>query len=64
MSLSSLSGCDTRVPTISIAEIHLDKDMFIYTAGLSCSWHENMETYLRTVEWERFGYLEQLSTDM
>ena len=64
MSLSSLFGCDTREPTISIAVIQLDKDMFIYTTGLPCSWHENMETYLRTVEWERFVYLEQLSTDM
>ena len=48
LSLSSLSFCDTRVPTISIAEVQLDRDMFIYTPGLSCSWHEDMEAYLWT----------------
>jgi len=48
LSLSSLSGCDTKVPTISIAEVQLGRDMFIYTPGLSCSWHEDLETYLCT----------------
>jgi len=48
LSLSSLSGCDTKVPTISIAEAQLDRDMFIYTPGLSCTWHEDLETYLCT----------------
>eukprot|EP00092_Neocalanus_flemingeri_P036322 GFUD01039544.1.p1 GENE.GFUD01039544.1~~GFUD01039544.1.p1 ORF type:complete len:425 (+),score=152.86 GFUD01039544.1:78-1352(+) len=44
LSMSSLSGCDTKVPTISLAEAQLDRDMFIYTPGLSCSWHEEVET--------------------
>jgi len=48
LSLSSISGCDTKVPTISIAEVQLGRDMFIYTPGLSCSWHEDLETYLCT----------------
>ena len=34
LSLSSLYFCDTRVPTISIAEVQLDRDMFIYTPVL------------------------------
>ena len=44
LSMSSLSGCDTRVPTISIAERQLDRERFIYTPGLSCTWHEEVET--------------------
>jgi len=44
LSMSSLSGSDTRVPTISIAERQLDSDRFIYTPGLSCTWHEEIET--------------------
>ena len=44
LSMSSLSGCDTTVPTISIAEAQLDRDMFIFIPGLSCSWHEDVET--------------------
>ena len=39
---------DFIVPTISIAEAQLARDMFIYTPGLSCSWHEDLETYLCT----------------
>ena len=79
LSLSSLSFCDTRVPTISNAEVQLDRDMFIYTPGLSCSWHEDMETFLLTTAANnRWSYIvnkeerdhplkawkEQLSTDM
>ena len=48
LSLSSLSGCDTSVPAISIAEVQLDRTMFIYAPGLSCIWHKDMETYLCT----------------
>jgi len=44
LSMSSLSGCDTKVPTISVAEAQLDRDLFIFTHGLSCSWHEEVET--------------------
>ena len=44
ISMSSLSGCDTKVPTISIAEAQLDRDLFIFIPGLSCSWHEDVET--------------------
>ena len=36
LSMSSFSGCDTKVPTISIAEVQLDRDAFIYTTGLFC----------------------------
>ena len=36
LSMSSLSVCDTKVPTISIAEVQLDRDTFIYTTGLFC----------------------------
>ena len=44
LSMSSLSGCDTKIPTISIAEAQLGRDMFIFIPGLSCSWHEDVET--------------------
>ena len=50
LSLSSLSGCDTSVPAISIAEVQLDRTMFIYAPGLSCIWHKDMETYLCTTD--------------
>ena len=42
--MPSLSGCDTKVSSISIAEVQLDRDIFIYTPGLSCSWHKDVET--------------------
>jgi len=58
LSMSSLSVCDTKVPTISIAEVQLDRDMFIYTPGLSCSWHEDLETYLcTTATLTRWSYI-------
>ena len=36
------------MPAISIAEVQLDRTMFIYAPGLSCIWHKDMETYLCT----------------
>ena len=47
LSMSSLSGCDTKVPTISIDEVQLERDTFntfIYTPGLSFCWHKDKET--------------------
>ena len=58
LSLSSLSFCDTRVPTISIAEVQLDRNMSLFTPGLSCSWHEDRETYLWTTATDnRWSYI-------
>ena len=34
LSLYSSSGCDTRVPTISIAEVHFDRDLCCENGGL------------------------------
>jgi len=43
-SVSTFSGYDFKVPTISIAEAQLGRDTFIYIPGLSCKWHEDIET--------------------
>ena len=29
-----------QVPTINIAEVQLDRDVFLYTPGVACTWHE------------------------
>ena len=44
LSMSSLSGCDTKEPSIYIAEVQLDRVTFVYTSWLSCCWHEDLDT--------------------
>ena len=34
-----------RVPTVSLAEAQLERDLYIYVSELECDWHrENVET--------------------
>lgn len=34
-----------RVPTVSLAEAQLERDLYIYVSELDCDWHrENVET--------------------
>ena len=40
--LSNSSKEGTVLPTSNMAEIELEKERFLYQAGLSCSWHETM----------------------
>ena len=44
LSMSSLSGFDSKVPNISVAEVQLVRDTFFYTPGLSCGWHGDVFT--------------------
>jgi len=36
------SGEGNVLPSTNMAEIELEKERFLYQAGLSCAWHENM----------------------
>jgi len=55
---SHSSYYDTRVPTISLAEAQLDRDVYIYTPGLSCAWHEDVETsHCTTATLNRWSYM-------
>ena len=54
----SASSFDSRVPTITIAEAQLDRDNYIYIPGLSCAWHEDVETcHCTTATLHRWSFL-------
>jgi hypothetical protein len=33
----------TQVPTVSLAEVQLDRDWFLYTPGMACAWHQQRD---------------------
>jgi len=37
-----LPGC-VYVPTENLAEVQLDRDVFLYTVGMACTWHQEQD---------------------
>ena len=37
-----IPGC-VYVPTENLAEVQLDRDVFLYTVGMACNWHQEQD---------------------